>query len=112
MVDYINDETYEINRVEMDVPIPHTDGCGMMLPSFCNKNRMCRLPWVKGLLVAFDFKAFILENIEKYPNCAIVKDIYNKEYDIIKDDIQVIFTESQFKMYKYCNDWKEYQDEN
>jgi arsenate reductase-like glutaredoxin family protein len=110
MVDYINDETYEITRVEMDIPIPHTDGCGMMLPSFCNKNRMCRLPWIKGLLVAFDFKAFILENIERYPKCAIVKDIYNKEYDIIKDDIQVILTESQFKMYKYCKSWKEYQD--
>ncbi|BAO04920.1 uncharacterized protein CBO05P1_201 [Clostridium botulinum B str. Osaka05] len=110
MVDYINDETYEIKRIEMEVPIPHTDGAGMMLPSFCNKNRMCRCPWIKGLLIVFDFKLFILEHIESNPQCAIVKDIYGKEYDIIKDDIQVIFTESQFKMHKFYKDWNEYKN--
>lgn len=110
MVDYINDETYEIKRIEMEVPIPHTDGCGMMLPSFCNKNRMCRSPWIKGLLVVFDFKKFILENIKENPECSKVKDIYGKEYDIVEDDIQVIFTESQFKMHKYYKDWQEYKD--
>lgn len=109
MVDYIDDETYEIKRTEMEVPIPHTDGAGMMLPSFCNKNRMCRCPWIKGLLVVFDFKLFILEHIKNNPKCAIVKDIYGKEYDIIKDDIQVIFTESQFKMHKFYKDWNEYK---
>lgn len=110
-VDYINDKTYEIERVNMEVPIPHTDGCGMMLPSFCNKSRMCRAPWVKGLLVPFDFKKFVLEKIEKtHINHAVIKDIYGKEYDIIKDDIQVIFTESQFKMHKFYNSWQEYKD--
>ena len=109
-VDFINDKTYKIERKKMEVPIPHTDGAGIMLPSFCNKNRMCRSPWIKGLLGVFDFKKFIEKHIEKYPNCAKVKDIYGQEYDIIKDDIQVIFTKSQFKMWKFYNSWDEYKD--
>lgn len=110
MVDYIDDETYEIKRIEMEVPIPHTDGAGMMLPSFCKKNRMCRCPWIKGLLIVFDFKLFIMEHIENNPKCAIIKDIYGKEYDILKDDIQVIFTKSQFKMHKFYKNWDEYKN--
>jgi hypothetical protein len=104
-VDNICDVTYKIERQIMPVPITHTDGCGMILPKICKKNFMVRLPWVKGLLASFDFVRFIREN-----NCSsIVKDIYDKEWDILKDDIQIIFTESQFKMYKYYNDWDEYK---
>ena len=106
MVDYINDVTYQIERKEMDVPITHTDGCGMILPKLCRKNFMVRLPWIKGLLASFDFVKFIREN-----NCSpIVKDIYGKQWDVIKDDIQIIFTESQFKMNKFYRDWQEYKD--
>jgi hypothetical protein len=46
LVDYISDITYQIERKEMGVSIPHTDGCGMVLGE---KTRMVRLPWVKGL---------------------------------------------------------------
>ena len=31
-VDLINDSDYSITRTQMDVPINHTDGCGMILP--------------------------------------------------------------------------------
>ena len=109
MVDFINDEDYIITRKEMDVPIPHTDGCGLMLPSLCAKTRMIRAPWIKGLLVPFDFKLFVKEHLNRYPNCNIVEDIYGHKYNILKDDIQVIFTESQFKMYKFYNNWDEYK---
>lgn len=105
-VDYINYETYEITPdVVMDIPIPHTDGCGMISSEYTNKNFMVRLPFIKGLLGSFDFRKFIIEN-----NCSpIVKDIWGKEYDIFKDDIQVIFTKSQLKMYKYYSSWDEYK---
>ena len=56
LVDYIDRDTYEITRKIMDIPIEHTDGCGMMLPSLSQKSFMVRLPWVKGLLVPFDFR--------------------------------------------------------
>jgi len=110
VVDFIDDKTYEITRKEMDIPICHTDGCGMILPKKSKKSMMVRLPWVKGLLVPFPFDRFIKEQNKLNPekNHGIVKDIYNKEFDILKDDIEIIFTKSQFKMYKFYQDWNSY----
>lgn len=103
-IDYI---TYEITPdVIQDMPIPHTDGCGMILSSYSKKNFMVRLPFIKGLLGSFDYVKFIKEN-----NCSpIVKDIWGKEYNIIEDDIKVIFTKSQLKMYKYYESWDQYKE--
>jgi hypothetical protein len=105
LVDYINRETYEITRQEMDIPIEHTDGCGIILPKRSKKSFMCRLPWIKGLLVPFPFDKFAEEH-----DSHIVKDIYGKEWDIIKDNIEVIFTKSQFKMCKYYSSWEHYKE--
>lgn len=105
VVDHVDDETYTVMRKKMDIEIEHTDGCGMVLPSVSEKNFMIRLPWVKGLLASFDFRRFIRLN-----KCEpIVTDIYGKEHNIIDEDIQIIFTKSQFKMHKYYSDWDEYK---
>ena len=104
-VDFIDDVTYEITRKVMDIPICHTDGCGMMLPKVSNKSFMVRLPWIKGLLVPFPYDEFIKEHNAR----SKVIDIYGKEWDLLKDDIQIVFTKSQFKMWKYYKDWSEYQ---
>lgn len=111
VVDYIDDKTYEITRQEMGVPITHTDGAGMILPSVSKKNFMCRLPWVKGLLASFPFDKFIREANRKEPkvNHGIVKDIYGQEHDVLAENIQIIFTKSQFKMSKYYSNWEEYK---
>lgn len=93
--DFIDESDYSIMRKTDYVPIPHTDGAGMMLPSVSQKNFMFRAPWIKGLLGVFDFIRFI--NINNYS--PIIKDIYGQEHNIIKEDIQVIFTKSQFKMH-------------
>lgn len=103
--DFIDETDYSIERKTGEVPVPHTDGAGMILPSLMTKNTMFRAPWVKGLLGVFDFKKFIEVN-EYSP---IIKDIYGKEYNIIDDDIQIIFTKSQFKMYKFYDSWDEYK---
>jgi hypothetical protein len=105
LVDYIDRETYEITRQEMDIPIEHTDGCGIILPKKSKKSFMCRLPWIKGLLVPFPYDKFAEEN-----GTYIVTDIYGKEWDIVKDEIEVIFTKSQFKMWKYYKDWNDYKE--
>lgn len=112
LVDFIDHKTYTIDRRQMDIPITHTDGCGMVLPRRNRKNTMVRLPWVKGLLAVFPFDSFVREANEKFPetNHGIVTDIYGKQHDIIAEDIEVIFTKSQFKMYKYYSDWQEYID--
>ena len=69
--DLVDDVDYSVKRLSDYVPISHTDGAGMMLPCM-GKNRMVRLPWVKGLLGSFDYVKFIKEN-----NCSpMIKDIY------------------------------------
>lgn len=104
--DHVSSEDFSINRVEMESMIPHMDGCGIVDTSICDKNFMVRMPWVKGLLASFDFKRFIEEN-----NCSSkVTDIYGKEYDVLDDDIKIILTKSQFKMYKYYKSWDDYID--
>jgi hypothetical protein len=105
VVDFIDENTFEISRCKKDVVINHTDGCGMILPQLSKKNFMIRMPWIKGLLVSFPFDKYIKEH-----NCSpVIKDIYGKEYNIIKDNIQIIFTKSQFKMWKYYSSWDEYK---
>lgn len=96
--DFVDDINYTITRERGHKPITHTDGAGMMLPNAFGveqRNKMVRLPWIKGLLSPFPFDEFI-----KYHNAdPVVKDIYGKEHNIIEEDIQVIFTKSQFKMH-------------
>jgi hypothetical protein len=104
LVDFIDEKTYEITRQEMDIPINHTDGCGMILPQVKNKNFMVRLPWIKGLLSPFPFDKFINQF-----GGGKIKDIYGKEYDIVQDGIQIIFTKSQFKMSGYYSSWDDYK---
>ena len=102
-VDYIDDVTYEITRKRMGVPIPHMDGCGIMLDK---PTRMVRAPWIKGLLVYFPFDRFIQE---KCDGQATVKDIWGQEHDILAEGIRYIFTKSQVKLYKYYSSWDEYK---
>ncbi|WP_257984986.1 hypothetical protein [Bacillus sp. T33-2] len=105
MFDYINRDTYEITPKQMSVPIEHTDGCGMILPKKSKKAFMVRLPYVKGLLVPFAFDEFA-----KQHGNTKVTDIYGKEWDIVDDNIHIIFTASQFKMKKYYEDWQDYKN--
>lgn len=106
--DFIDDISYSITREQGHQPIAHTDGAGMMLPNAFGvpqKNKMVRAPFVKGLLGVFDFKKFI----EEYGGSHVITDIYGKEHDLFSEDIQVIFTKSQFKLWKYYNDWNDYK---
>lgn len=107
--DFIDDTDYSITREHGHKPIAHTDGAGMMLPNAFGveqKNKMVRIPWIKGLLGVFPFDKFI-----EYHGCSpIIKDIYGVEHDVIAEDIQVIFTKSQFKLWKYYNSWNDYKD--
>ena len=109
-VDFINDISYTVERKNMNVPIPHMDGCGLISKAKSKKNFMFRMPWFKGLLAVFDFKKFIREMRENgYENCGIVKDIWGQEHDILAENIECIFTKSQFKMYKFYDNWEDYK---
>lgn len=108
-VDFIDDTDFSVTRKEDNIPIPHTDGCGMILPNafgVSQKNKMIRLPWIKGLVGVFDYRKFI-----EVHNCSpVIRDIYGCEHNIIDEDIQVIFTKSQFKMWKYYESYEQYKE--
>lgn len=104
--DFVDETDYSITRKTNYVPIPHTDGAGMILPSVSFKNFMFRAPWIKGLLGVFDFRRFV--DVNGYS--PIIFDIYGKEHNIVEEDIQIIFTKSQFKMWKYYDSWEEYKN--
>ncbi|MED4623974.1 hypothetical protein [Bacillus velezensis] len=103
-VDYINDETYEIKREYKSIPINHTDGCGMILPELSESAFMFRAPFMKGMLVPFPFDEY-----SKLCRKTKIKDIYGKEWDIVKDGIKIILTKSQFKLWKHYDSWNDYK---
>lgn len=102
-VDYIDENDYSISRQQMNVSIPHMDGCGIMLDS---GTRMVRMPWIKGLLVTFPFDKFIEEQCN---GDGVITDIYGKEHDVVAEGIRYIFTKSQFKLWKYYPSWECYK---
>lgn len=104
--DFVDETDYSITRKNGYIPVPHTDGAGMILPSLSTKNFMFRAPWIKGLLGVFDFHKFIRTN----GFSPVIRDIYGREHDIMEEKIQIIFTKSQFKMYRYYDSWEEYKE--
>ena len=107
--DFVDDVSYTITRERGHKPITHTDGAGMMLPNAFGveqRNKMVRLPWIKGLLGVFDFRKFI----DYHYADPIIRDIYGKEHNVIEEDIQVIFTKSQFKMWNHYSSWEDYKE--
>lgn len=85
----------EIKR--MDVTIPFTDGFGISLKKM--ESSMIRLPFVKGLIAYCPRRAFVDWCSEHNISIKKISDIYGKTYSI--NEIDYIFTESQFKMHKY-----------
>lgn len=97
------DYSYEIGV--RTVLIDHTDGCGMMLPEVSKSNFMVRGDWIKGLLGSFDFiKWCKVNNVEP-----VIEDAWHVKHDLVKERINVIFTTSQFKLYKLYKSWEEYK---
>ena len=67
--------------------------------SFCIRNY-----FVKGMVCVFDFHKFSREVANKH----IITDLYGNEIDT--DNIDMIITESQFKLWKGYNSWQHYLD--
>lgn len=115
-VDFIykdeNKKAFVEERI-MDIPLNCADGQGLVDPEFSRlwaedmaldytpSSFVVRSAFVKGNVVPFDFKEYARCN-----NIRIIKDKWGCEYDI--EDIDVILSESQFKMHKYYSSWQEY----
>lgn len=105
-VDFIDDKDYSITRQDTDLTLTQTDGVGMARKDVIKSNRMFRAPWMKGLLARFAFDDLIREKGWS----PIVKDIYGKEHDVLAEDIEIILTKSQFKMWSYFDSWEQYKE--
>lgn len=107
-VDWV-DETDEgdiISRQERELNFNLWDGMGIISPEFAKKWALeleidylpsafvCRAPFTKGLVCTFDFKDFS----EKIAKTKKITDIYGKEWNC--DDLDIVLTESQFKLGK------------
>lgn len=104
---------YTVEDAIRTVIINHTDGAGMYLPDskiipedLKGKNFMIRGPYHKGLLSPFNWLKFC-----KVHNCKpIIKDFWGLEHDLIKEDIQIIMFDSQFKLAKLYKSHQEFKN--
>lgn len=113
-VDWV-DENENIVRCDKELTFNLFDGMGLITPTFaeiwandmgCNyvpSSFVCRASYVKGNLMVFDFQQFAREVAGK----TIVTDVYGNEVDI--ERIDVILTQSQFKLWNAYDSWQEYE---
>lgn len=60
----------------------------------------------KGLVTSFDFLRFC----KVYDVHPVLTDVWGQEHDLIAEDIEVIFTKSQLKLWNYYESWDVYKD--
>lgn len=109
-IDHEKRELIGIERRKENVEIPQTDGAGMFLPGVLPASAQIRCSHLKGAIFPFDFRKFLgQDEVEGVRPNPIIKDAWEDIHDVIKEDIQVIFTASQLKMWKYYESWEEYK---
>lgn len=103
MMDYIY-PNYTVERGVRTVEIKHSDGAGMARPDVIDRNQMIRGPWTKGLISPFDFLGFCrAHDVEP-----VLEDAWGKTHDLVAEDIKIILTTSQFKLWKFYDSWDEF----
>ena len=102
-----------VTQIYKDIKLNSADGQGLISPEMARYwaedmhlnytpcSFVVRTAFVKGNLVPFDFKAYAKEN-----EISTVRDRYGTEYNI--EDIDILLSESQFKMAKYYSSWEGY----
>ena len=69
--------------------------------SYCPCSFVVRSVFIKGNLATFDFKKYAREH-----GIDTIRDKWGVSYNV--EDIDVLLSESQFKMHKYYTNWQEY----
>lgn len=109
-IDHEKREITGIERRKEDIEIPQTDGAGMFLPGILPASAQIRCSHLKGAIFPFDFRKFLEQDeVEGVKPDPVIKDVWKDTHDVVKEDIQVIFTASQLKMWKYYDSWEEYK---
>lgn len=107
-VNYLDVQTLKAEIADKDVEISFMDGAGIYLPNagILPRTGQIRGGYFKGCLFPFDFVKFIRSRGD---STSKILDIYGDEVDVIEKKIKVIFTGSQFKMWKYYEDWASFK---
>nr|DAD66049.1 MAG TPA: RNA dependent RNA polymerase [Siphoviridae sp. ctDmQ3] len=93
-----------------NVEIPQTDGAGMFLPGVLPATAQIRCGHVKGCIFPFDFMKFLrLKSVEGVKPSPIIRDIWGAEHNVIEENIKVLLTGSQVKMWSYYDSWDEFK---
>lgn len=109
-IDHDNRGFIGIGRRKENIPIPQTDGAGMFLPGVLPASAQIRCAHLKGAIFPFNFRKFLeQEEVEGVKPDPVILDAWGTIHDVIKEDIRVIFTASQLKMWKYYDSWEEYK---
>lgn len=115
-VDWVEDDDFQdkIVRCNKDLTINLWDGQGLISPEMAKRwsddigldyvsSQFCvRAPFCKGMLCVIDFHKFA----DEIAHTKIIKDIYGVEHDV--DNIDVILSQSQFKLWNCFNSFEEY----
>lgn len=111
-----NEHEDEIVRMDKALKFNIWDGMGLISPKMAKvwsqevgyegiaESFIVRAPFIKGLLATFDFHLFS----EEIAHSKTIKDIYGKEYNC--DDIDIILTESQFKLWNAYDSIEQHQE--
>lgn len=102
-----------VTQIYKDIKLNSADGQGLISPEMAKLwaedmhlnyvpcSFVVRTAFVKGNLVPFDFKEYAKEH-----GVTTIKDRYGTEYNV--EDVDVLLSESQFKMAKYYSSWEGY----
>ncbi|MCM3444362.1 RNA dependent RNA polymerase [Metabacillus halosaccharovorans] len=105
-VEFIDRDTYQISKPDYKtLPMNVSDGVGLILPELSDKNFQFRINWGKGLLSPYDFRKHA-KKVENY----YITDVWGKKHHIINDNVKIILSASQLKMWKYYNSMEEYRE--
>lgn len=100
---------YDVIRGERsDISNPINDGIGFYWrhdPSWKPVNIQVRYAFVKGLLTPLNWVSLY----KLYGQEPVVTDLWGRKHHLVKEGIEVIFTESQFKLSKLFSSLEEYR---
>ncbi|MCK9576895.1 MAG: hypothetical protein M0R51_13410, partial [Clostridia bacterium] len=114
-VEHINDNNYNIDRVDKELSFNLWDGMGIISPDFANKwaseldldflpSCWCiRSAFIKGMVCIMDFHKYSKDIANKN----IIKDLWGN--NVNTDDIDMIITQSQFKLWNAYDSWQDYE---
>lgn len=109
VVDTITPEFDVVREERSDIHNPINDGIGFYWrhdPHWKPCNIQIRYPYTKGLLTPLN----LISLFKIYGREPIVTDIYGTSHHLVREGIEVVFTESQMKMAGYFDSLEEFRD--